>query len=203
MSLGLPSELYAGQYTDAESGFYYDLRARYYDPAAAQFLSRDPLVALTGSAYSYVHDDPLNLVDPSGVGEAVCDDDGGNCPMPLQGLETALKALGWLLAALASHPSGPLTYPQPQPTYETPFGRSSTTVPTTDDDCPWQYARPLSPEQETRQRELLREGSDLLGRTHSPRGAQRWRDWWDTLSPTEKDLYRRGQSPHPRRSTAN
>ena len=37
---------YAGEYQDAESGLYY-LRARYYDPATAQFLTRDPLVAAT------------------------------------------------------------------------------------------------------------------------------------------------------------
>jgi RHS repeat-associated protein len=54
------------RYTDAESGFQY-LRARYYDPAAAQWLSRDPIAALTQSPYGYVQDDPLNLTDPSGL----------------------------------------------------------------------------------------------------------------------------------------
>ena len=57
---------YAGQYTDAESGLIY-LRARYYDPGTGQFLSRDPLVALTGSAYGYVRDNPLNGIDPLGL----------------------------------------------------------------------------------------------------------------------------------------
>jgi YD repeat-containing protein len=33
---------YTGEYQDAESGLYY-LRARYYDPASQQFLTRDPL----------------------------------------------------------------------------------------------------------------------------------------------------------------
>jgi RHS repeat-associated protein len=55
-----------GQYQDAESGFYY-LRARYYDPGSAQFLSRDPAVATTRSAYAYVADNPLNASDPSGL----------------------------------------------------------------------------------------------------------------------------------------
>ena len=36
----------AGQYADQESGRVY-LRARYYDPNTAQFLTRDPLVSLT------------------------------------------------------------------------------------------------------------------------------------------------------------
>jgi len=57
---------FAGEYTDAETGFQY-LRARYYDPATGQFLSRDPLVALTGSAYGYVAGNPLNGADPSGL----------------------------------------------------------------------------------------------------------------------------------------
>jgi len=55
-----------GHYTDPESGLIY-LRARYYDPATRQFLSRDPPVALTESAYGYVGDDPLNGTDPLGL----------------------------------------------------------------------------------------------------------------------------------------
>jgi len=51
---------------------------RYYDPATAQFLTRDPLVALTGSAYGYVGDNPLNGTDPTGLNDCgifsvVCD----------------------------------------------------------------------------------------------------------------------------------
>jgi RHS repeat-associated protein len=57
---------YDGQYTDAESGFQY-LRARYYDPGTAQFLSRDPLVSLTQAPYSYAAENPLNGSDPTGL----------------------------------------------------------------------------------------------------------------------------------------
>jgi RHS repeat-associated protein len=57
---------FAGEYSDAETGFSY-LRARYYDPATAQFLSRDPLDALTRDAYGYAAGDPVNFVDPSGL----------------------------------------------------------------------------------------------------------------------------------------
>lgn len=57
---------YAGQYRDTETGLYY-LRARYYDPATAQFLTRDPLTAVTRSVYGYVGGDPLNGSDPSGL----------------------------------------------------------------------------------------------------------------------------------------
>lgn len=58
---------FAGQYKDAETGFYY-LHARYYDPTTAQFLSRDPLVALTRSPYAYVAGNPLNATDQNGLG---------------------------------------------------------------------------------------------------------------------------------------
>lgn len=54
------------QYTDAETGFQY-LRARYYDLATGNFLTRDPLEAETREAYGYVGGDPLNRVDPSGM----------------------------------------------------------------------------------------------------------------------------------------
>jgi RHS repeat-associated protein len=70
-----------GQYTDSESGFQY-LRARYYDPSTAQFLSRDPLAGVTHSPYGYAEDSPLNATDPTGLAgcpvQALCDFFGGN-----------------------------------------------------------------------------------------------------------------------------
>jgi RHS repeat-associated protein len=57
---------YDGQYLDAETGCYY-LQARYYNPAIAQFLTRDPLEAITGQPYTYADGDPINLADPSGL----------------------------------------------------------------------------------------------------------------------------------------
>ena len=57
---------YAGQYTDPISGLVY-MRARWYDPTTAQFLTRDPLEAATRSAYGYVAGNPLNLTDPTGL----------------------------------------------------------------------------------------------------------------------------------------
>jgi RHS repeat-associated protein len=57
---------YAGQYADTESSLYW-MRARYYDPSTGQFLTRDPLLSVTRSAYGYVAGDPLNGTDPSGL----------------------------------------------------------------------------------------------------------------------------------------
>jgi RHS repeat-associated protein len=62
---------YNGQYTDAESGFQY-LRARYYDPATAQFLSRDPVSAVTGQPYQYANGSPLQFADPNGLFSIRC-----------------------------------------------------------------------------------------------------------------------------------
>jgi len=56
---------YAGQYVDGESGLIY-LRARYHDPATAQFLGRD-LLPSRANPYGYVHQNPLNSSDPSGL----------------------------------------------------------------------------------------------------------------------------------------
>jgi RHS repeat-associated protein len=63
---------FAGEYTDSASGLQY-LRARFYDPATGQFLTRDPLEALTRQPYAYAANDPVNLVDRDGkVAAAAC-----------------------------------------------------------------------------------------------------------------------------------
>jgi RHS repeat-associated protein len=72
---------YTGQYTDAGTGLVY-LRARYYDPATAQFLTVDPLVSTTHTPYAYVGDNPLNSTDPSGL-------------IGIGGCVAGLLAMGW------------------------------------------------------------------------------------------------------------
>lgn len=57
---------FAGQFTDAETGFQY-LQARYYDPATAQFLTVDPLESQTKLPYIYGDANPVNAVDPGGL----------------------------------------------------------------------------------------------------------------------------------------
>lgn len=57
---------FAGQYVDANSGLIY-MRARWYDPATGQFLSRDPIDPITRSPYGYVGGNPVNETDPTGL----------------------------------------------------------------------------------------------------------------------------------------
>jgi RHS repeat-associated protein len=75
---------YDGQYTSADTGLIY-LHARVYDPKTAQFLTRDPLRALTGEPYSYAHDNPATWSDPTGL--------EGSCRMPESPEEARLRRL--------------------------------------------------------------------------------------------------------------
>jgi hypothetical protein len=43
------------------------VRARYYDPTTARFITRDPAVSTTRDAYAYAGSNPLNATDPSGL----------------------------------------------------------------------------------------------------------------------------------------
>jgi RHS repeat-associated protein len=57
---------YDGQYTSPDTGLIY-MRAREYDPATAQFLTRDPLEGITDEPYSYTGDNPINREDALGL----------------------------------------------------------------------------------------------------------------------------------------
>jgi len=56
---------YTGELQDPGTGLV-NLRARTYNPAVGQFLTRDPLEQQTGQAYAYAGGDPVNNADPSG-----------------------------------------------------------------------------------------------------------------------------------------
>jgi RHS repeat-associated protein len=49
-----------------ETGLIY-LRYRYYDPTVGQFISVDPMVAMTLDPYGYANGNPLQIVDPLGL----------------------------------------------------------------------------------------------------------------------------------------
>ena len=69
------SYLYAGEQRDSNIGLDY-LRARYLDVSPGRFVSRDPFegyltLPITLHRYLYAHNNPVNLVDPSGMTVAV------------------------------------------------------------------------------------------------------------------------------------
>lgn len=59
---------YAGQHTDHTTGLIY-MRARWYDPATAAFITSDPIGHASGETnlYRYAAGDPTNAVDPTGL----------------------------------------------------------------------------------------------------------------------------------------
>lgn len=57
---------YAGQYLDEDTSFYY-MRARWYDPVTAQFLTVDAKLATTNLPYGYTLGNPLQFADPLGL----------------------------------------------------------------------------------------------------------------------------------------
>lgn len=60
---------YTGRERDDLTGLYY-YRARWYDPQTGRFLSEDPIGLAGGiNTYSYVSNNPVNRVDPSGLYE--------------------------------------------------------------------------------------------------------------------------------------
>jgi RHS repeat-associated protein len=79
---------FAGQFRMGSENQLIYLRARTYDPVTAQFLSPDPLAALSGETYAYAAANPVNAGDPSGLLVSVdfggdgCDDPPPPAPNP-------------------------------------------------------------------------------------------------------------------------
>jgi hypothetical protein len=68
----------------------YNILARYYDPATAQFLTVDPDLAKTLSPYGYAGGDPLNAADPTGRG--LCLIWQSNCQTFAQSVSSAVTS---------------------------------------------------------------------------------------------------------------
>ena len=68
---------FAGQYRMHTGNQLIYLRARTYDPVTAQFLSPDPMAAVSGDTYAYAAANPINFTDVTGLLP-----DGCSCPIP-------------------------------------------------------------------------------------------------------------------------
>ena len=62
---------FAGEMLDAVTGQYY-LRARFYNPVIARFLSEDTYYGDGLNQYAYCHNNPVGYVDPSGHEGLIC-----------------------------------------------------------------------------------------------------------------------------------
>ena len=62
---------FAGEMMDAVTGQYY-LRARFYNPVIARFLSEDTYYGDGLNLYAYCHNNPVRYVDPSGHEGLIC-----------------------------------------------------------------------------------------------------------------------------------
>lgn len=93
---------FAGGYTD-ETGLVY-LIHRYYDSNAGQFVSVDPLGAISDAPYSYGSNNPIQNTDPEGLitigSYPQCYEHGVDCPPPPPPScgcnDAGAKALSWL-----------------------------------------------------------------------------------------------------------
>jgi RHS repeat-associated protein len=56
---------FAGEYQDPDASGLYKIGERYYDPGLGRWTQPDPLATI--GAYAYAGNDPINLIDPSGL----------------------------------------------------------------------------------------------------------------------------------------
>ena len=101
---------FAGQFRMGSENQLIYLRARTYDPVTAQFLTPDPLAAISGETYAYAAANPVNAVDPLGLISIGIDFGGDGCDDPPPPAPTPQTP----------SPRGPGPKPTPKPTPKPP-----------------------------------------------------------------------------------
>lgn len=120
---------FAGAYLDGETGLYF-MRARYYDPQLARFISEDPVgVGGSDNLFAFVANDPVNGNDPLGLDlcphayhlhaafqesdggiTIICSPDGGGGPnIAIHELPPVVVTAPWTPPADPKLPSYPTT----------------------------------------------------------------------------------------------
>ena len=180
---------YDGQYTSSDTGLIY-MRARVYDPATAQFLTVDPLVGETGAPYNYAGDSPVSYGDPTGLSSTAegLGESGVPCFFPFCGPPPAAEEA--LQHGIEEGKHG----------LEGIWNTITEREEPTDEGA---SALRENREREASEcgKELVREGERLLGRRHSPAGKAKWQEWWEDLSKSDRDLYKKYGGPRPRSRT--
>jgi RHS repeat-associated protein len=173
------SKGFAGQYTVPGSGLQY-LRARMYDPRTGQFLSRDPIEAVTRQPYSYAQSSPTNNTDPTGLeAEAELPCIWPTCPPPAPVVEPVEEVASSLEnvwnSIFGNEEVAELELTRAQEAYEEE-----------NHECPTEEGK-----------QLRREGEEILGRKHSDAKKEIWNKWWKEKSKTQKKRYDNEKGPRP------
>jgi len=102
---------YTGRENDQTGLFYY--RARYYKPQGQRFLSEEPIGFYGGDTnlYRYVHNDPINSVDPSGFYTEVIiwqpvgwtNQSFGHVSIIINGISYSFTGEGWAVESAANY----------------------------------------------------------------------------------------------------
>ncbi len=179
---------YDGQYTSSDTGLIY-LRGRVYDPATAQFLTVDPLEPVTRAPYTYAKDNPVNLLDRSGLsseGEGAVPCAWPFCGPPPSATEGAEQIGKGVVEGGREAAEG------------VAHGAEGVIKWISGDESGKGNESQGEESAEERGGGLRREGEELLGRKHSPAARERWQEWYEKLSKGERGLYRKCGGPTPR-----
>lgn len=130
-----PSEAFrfgfTGREYDADVELY-QYRARWFDPATGRFISEDPLSFNAGdpNLYRYVGNNPLTLIDPSGLGYTGISStftlDSNSIDLNPSGQGSYLGSLGTSVSIGSSNSSGSVTNNAASPVTNTSVGSSNT-----------------------------------------------------------------------------
>ena len=133
---------YAAREFDSETGLYY-VRARYYSPRLARFMSDDPIGLAGGTnLQSYAENDPVNTIDPTGLDPTYIAQLGLVMDCYTFGMATRCYAIAINGVSVVAGPGGMVTTiglasnPSSRGGYGTPYGTSG--------DFPSQWARQLA-----------------------------------------------------------